>query len=57
MKPLPLWTWQVMHWLEGMDLVNLCSTGWPFSPFLMFGSGLSGAVSPAFPYFAHGPEL
>ena len=45
-----------MHWLVGIELVNLCSIGCPLSFFGMVGSGLSLDVYPRLPCLAYCAE-
>ena len=47
MTLVPGWTWQTMHWLVGMPVVNLCSIGWPGSSLGIVGSGLSAQAQVA----------
>src|SRR2546422_11538727 len=51
---VPGWTWQTMHWLEGMARVNVCRIGWPDSFLGIVGSTV--ALYPRWPKRAYGPE-
>jgi len=33
--------WQTMHWLEGMDRVNVCFMGWPACDLSIVGSAVA----------------
>ena len=44
----------IMHWLEGMERVNVCLMGWPGSFFRMVGS--DDALNPECPNCAYAPE-
>ena len=51
---VPGWTWQTMHWLVGIESVNLWAIGWPGSFLGIVGS--TEKLRPRLPNLAYGPE-
>ena len=52
---VPGWTWQTMHWLEGIARVNEWRIEWSDSFWEIVGSEVT--VYPMFPYLAYGPGV